>query len=226
MEQRCDLPPTAFIRNWVWLLFCGVVFVVGRLGEEEDDVDEVPRKWIQGERFFRLERIGGRMGRHQRRLGLVLAVLLLLEFGRCRQNWTTGDNCPRFLCFPPQKSAASKFRRDRMYWTLAASLFYLFHLRSCATSVVGARQPGNHLGFIEGALFPIFRDILQGMNQLLDPLKGIIQLFYFCFLTIWAAKSRDICRGLILLLEIGAWVMEQHLPAELCSLVSLGEFIG
>ena len=52
-------PPTAHFRDWVWLLFCGVVFVVGRLGEE-DDVIESLRKWFQGKRFFRFGRKGGR----------------------------------------------------------------------------------------------------------------------------------------------------------------------
>ena len=37
--------------------------LAGRFGEEEDDVDEVPRKWVEGERFFRLGRVGGRKDR-------------------------------------------------------------------------------------------------------------------------------------------------------------------
>ena len=116
----------------------------------------------------------------------------------------------------------AKPRRDRIYWTLAASLFYLILLRSCAASADGARQSGNILGFVEREFVPLLRDILQGINQLLDQLQEIIQGLYFCLLAIWAAKSGDIYRGSILLFGIGAWVMEQHLPAELCSLVSLG----
>ena len=113
-----------------------------------------------------------------------------------------------------------------MYWTLAASLFYLFHLRLRAASAVGARHSGNDLGFVEGEFVPLLRDILQGVNQLLDPLQGIVQGFYFCLLAIWVAESGDICRGSVLLLGIGAWVMEQHLPAELCSLVSIQDEVS
>ena len=157
------------------------------------------------------------------KIGFGFGVKFLLGFGRYRQNWATGENWSRLnLYFLPQTSVATKFRRDGIYWTLATSRFYLFYLRSYAASVIGARQPGI-IWDLSKRYFLIFRDILHGINQFLDPLKGIIQLFYFYFLaTIWVAKSRDICRGLILLLGIGAWVMEQYLPAELCSLVSLG----
>ena len=78
------------------------------------------------------------------------------------------------------------------------------------------------MGLVEGEFIPLLRDILQGVNQFLDQLQEIIQGFDFYLLAIWAAKSGDIYRGSILLFEIGAWIMEQLLPAELCSLVSLG----
>ena len=197
--------------------------MVGRLGEEEDDVVEVPRKWFQGKRFFLFGRKGGRRDSQPRRLGLGLVFLLLLGFGGDRQSWAIGNNSPSLHPYlPPQRAVLTKPRRDRIYWTLAASLFYLFHVRSCAASAVGARQSGNTLGFVEGVFVPLLRDILQGVNQLLDPLQEIVQGLYFCLLAIWVAKSGDVCRGSVLLLGIGAWVMEQHLPAELCSLVSMG----
>ena len=149
--------------------------------------------------------------------------LLLLGCGGYRQNWAIGNNAPSFRPYLlPQRVATTKPWRDRIYWILAASLFYLSRLRSCAASVAGARQSGNTLGFIEGEFIPSLRDILQGVNQLHDPLQEIIQGLHFYLLAIWVAKFRDIYGGLVLLFGIGAWVMEQHLPAELCNLVSLG----
>ena len=223
MERWCDLPPTAHFRDWVWLLFCGVVFVVGQLGEEEDDVVvEVPKKWFQGRRFFRFGRKGGRRDKQPRRLGLGLVFLLLLGFGGHRQSWAIGNIAPKFHPnLPPQRAATTRPRRHRIYWTLAASLFYLFHLRSCAASAVGARQSGNTLGLVEGEFVPLLRDIFQGVNQLFDPLQEVVQGLYFCLLAIWVAKFGDVCKGSVLVFGIGAWVMEQHLLTELRNLVSL-----
>ena len=140
------------------MLFSGVVFVVGRLGEEEDDIIEIPRKCFQGKRFFRFGRKGGRRDSQFRNL----VFLLLLGSGRYRQNWVIGNNSPSlYPYFPPQRAATTKPRRDRIHWILAANLFYLFHLRSWAASAVGARQSGNILGFVEGEFVPLLRDILQ-----------------------------------------------------------------
>ena len=45
---------------------------------------------------------------------------------------------------------------------------------------------------------------------------------YFYLLVIRVMKYRDIWGGLILLVGIGIWDMDQYLPMELCKLVSLG----
>ena len=223
MEYWCDLLPIVQFRDWVWLLFCGVVFVIGRLGEAEDDVGDMRMTWVQRVFLFRIMGQRKGAGRRIRRLGLIFLLLLIL--GGCHQNRSVVS----------QRIIPTKIVRSRSFWVLAASLFYLFHLRSCAASAVGARHSGNSSGFVEGEFLVLLRDILQevnqlvnslrrivqGVNQLVNSLRRIVQGVYFCLLAIWVVRCRDVCRGLVLLAGIGAWVMERHLPAELCKLVSL-----
>ena len=88
--------------------------------------------------------------------------MLLLGFGGYHQSWAIGNNDPSFHPYLlPQRLATTKPRRDRI---LAANLLHLFRLCSRAASVIGARQSGNILGFVEGEFVRLFQDILEGVN--------------------------------------------------------------